>query len=127
LISASAQEGYFIHESLERLFEIVQQGHSSGARAADGQGEPDLASILESGASGADDAEPIQGTFALPGLGSALFDRARTPLLSSAKLRNSVLQEVLQNLSLSRETPGKTRGRISYAQLGINQLGAVYE
>jgi type II restriction/modification system DNA methylase subunit YeeA len=40
-----------------------------------------------------------------------------------------VLQEVLQLLSLSREgRRGKgSRGRISYAQLGINQLGAVYE
>src|SRR5690606_31291193 len=101
------QEGYFIHESLERLFEIVQHGHPPRTRGADGQGEPESASILEGKASGADDAEPIQGTFVLPGLGSALFDGARTPLLSSAKLRNSVLQEVLQNLSLSREASGK--------------------
>src|SRR5690606_10150980 len=71
--------------------------------------------------------EPIHETFLLPGLRSALFDEARTPLLRGVKFRNFVLQEVLQLLSLSREGRGKERGRISYAQLGINQLGAVYE
>ena len=30
-------------------------------------------------------------------------------------------------LSLSRRQKGKARGRISYANLGINQLGSVYE
>ena len=55
----------------------------------------------------------------------------RTPLLSSIKFRNKVLQEVIQLLSLSREggrgNRRRERGRISYAELGINQLGAVYE
>src|SRR5262249_26466665 len=52
-------------------------------------------------------------------------------LLSSVKFRNVVLQEVIQLLSLSREggrgNRRRERGRISYAELGINQLGAVYE
>jgi hypothetical protein len=44
------------------------------------------------------------------------------------KLRNHIWQEIIQSLSLSREQKGKgQRGRISYANLGINQLGAVYE
>src|SRR5262249_31016338 len=42
-----------------------------------------------------------------------------------------VLQEVIQLLSLSREggrgNRRRGRGRISYAELGINQLGGVYE
>lgn len=112
LITENAREGFFIHESLERLFEIVQKGHAASAATAT---EPP-----------ADD-DPIQGTFALPGLGSPLFDRQRTPLLSGVKLRNCVLQQVLQDLSLSKEKSGASRGRISYSQLGINQLGAVYE
>ncbi len=71
--------------------------------------------------------------FTIAGLDSPLFDLKRTPLLSSVKFRNSVLQEVVQLLSLSREGGRgprgrcRDRGRISYAQLGINQLGAVYE
>src|SRR5699024_8536674 len=41
---------------------------------------------------------------------------------------NYLLQRVIQLMSLSRPAKGKRRrGRISYAQLGINQLGAVYE
>ena len=34
---------------------------------------------------------------------------------------------MLRHLLLSKEARGKDRGFISYAELGINQLGAVYE
>ena len=67
-------------------------------------------------------------TFSMEPLRSHLFDPERTPLLNRVRFRNHVLQRVIELLSLSR--PGgkqKRRGRISYAQLGINQLGAVYE
>ena len=52
-----------------------------------------------------------------------------TPLLDGVKLRNEVLQQVIRLMSLTRPAKGRSRrrGRISYAQLGINQLGAVYE
>ena len=54
------------------------------------------------------------------------------------KLRNRVLQQVIRLMSLTRPPAAaggrggrgrgrQRRGRISYAQLGINQLGAVYE
>src|SRR5512139_2046585 len=56
-----------------------------------------------------------------------LFDPTSTPLLSRVRLRSHVLQKVIELLSLSREQRNRRRGRISYAQLGINQLGAVYE
>ena len=67
--------------------------------------------------------------FTIEALGSPLFDSDKTPLLSKAKFRNVVLQEIIQLLSLSKQGRGRNygRGRISYAQLGINQLGAVYE
>jgi hypothetical protein len=69
--------------------------------------------------------------FIINGLESPLFDAKRTPLLNSVKFRNVILQEVIQLLSLSREggrgNRRRERGRISYAELGINQLGAVYE
>jgi type I restriction-modification system DNA methylase subunit len=38
-----------------------------------------------------------------------------------------VLQRILQLLLLSKQRRGSARGYVSYAQLGINQLGAVYE
>jgi len=66
--------------------------------------------------------------FSISPLRSHLFDPAKTPLLNAVKLRNHIWQEIIQSLSLSREKKGnKGRGRISYANLGINQLGAVYE
>ncbi len=42
-------------------------------------------------------------------------------------LGNAALQQVLRHLLLSKESRGRDRGFISYAELGINQLGAVYE
>lgn len=47
-------------------------------------------------------------------------------MLNQVKFRNSVLRQVLELMSLSRPGKGR-RGRISYAQLGVNQLGEVYE
>ena len=42
------------------------------------------------------------------------------------QLKPHPLQQVIRLMSLTRPAKGR-RGRISYAQLGINQLGAVYE
>jgi hypothetical protein len=108
LLSADAREGHYLHESLKKLFELVQRGHDAAPN-----GSPVTVAV--------------HGTFDLCGLGSPLFDPTATPVLSSVRLRNVVLQQVLQDLSLSRPKAGKERGRISYTQLGINQLGAVYE
>lgn len=113
LLTPGAQNGFFIHESLQKLFELVQEGHLV-SRSTEDQLSLNWA-------------EPLHGTFDVCGLGSPLFDPKTTPILSSVRLRNSVLQQVIQDLSLSREKRGNERGRISYSQLGINQLGAVYE
>ena len=45
------------------------------------------------------------------------------------KIRNFVWQEIIKHLSVTRRGEGKNRrtGMISYAALGVNQLGAVYE
>jgi hypothetical protein len=45
------------------------------------------------------------------------------------QFRNRVLRRIIELMSLSKERNGRRdrRGRVSYAQLGINQLGAVYE
>jgi hypothetical protein len=58
-----------------------------------------------------------------------LFDPARTPHIDGVKLSNGVLQQVLALLMMNKPSKrkGSRRGFISYAQLGINQLGAVYE
>jgi hypothetical protein len=49
------------------------------------------------------------------------------PTLTRVRFRNVVLREVIELMSLTKEGKGKRRGRVSYSQLGINQLGAVYE
>ncbi|MGG4489718.1 Eco57I restriction-modification methylase domain-containing protein [Metabacillus idriensis] len=110
LTTEASREGYFLHESLTTLFKIVNDGFGN-----DDQFEADY----ESG-------NFVDIAFRIDGLQSPLFDPKQTPLLSSVKFRNYFLQEVIQLLSLSKQG-SKQRGRISYAQLGINQLGAVYE
>src|SRR5690606_3656177 len=75
-------------------------------------------------------AESAHHTFQIVPLRSHLFDPSRTPFLNQVKLRNEVLLEVIRSMSLSApqgKGKFKRRGRISYATLGINQLGAVYE
>lgn len=109
LTTDEARNGTFINDSLRKLFQLVQRGHGVGV------------------AQQALTAGPIHATFTLRGLRSPLFDEERTPILRAVKFSNQTLQRVLQLLSLSREGKSKQRGRISYAQLGINQLGAVYE
>lgn len=101
--------GYYIHESIQTLFRLIRDGFDGGDR-----------NIL---------AGSMHNTFEIRSLDSALFREGATPLLDSVKLRNDVLQQVIRLMSLTRPAKGRNRrrGRISYAQLGINQLGAVYE
>ncbi|MGQ9951341.1 Eco57I restriction-modification methylase domain-containing protein [Pseudomonas aeruginosa] len=115
LTTSEAQEGFYFHESLKQLFGLIWQGFP---RRADNSGQMDFTAghdlLLDTGFTIA----PLQGH---------LFDPARTPLLGSVKLRNRVLQQVIELMSLSRGGGKRRRGRISYGTLGINQLGAVYE
>lgn len=110
LVTEKAREGYYLHESLIVLFKIINDGYGN---------ERQLNYEFETN-------EYVDNGFDIKGLRSQLFDLKQTPLLSSIKIRNAVLQDIIQLLSLSKEG-SKQRGRISYAQLGINQLGAVYE
>ncbi|GKT10530.1 N-6 DNA methylase [Desulforhabdus sp. TSK] len=106
LTTAESRNGFFIHESLQILFNLVFSGFSP-QQLATTAGKP---------------------IFRMQPLKSHLFDPANTPLLSRVRFRSFVLQRVLELLSLSRPKGNRERrGRISYAQLGINQLGAVYE
>ena len=108
LTTEEGLERFHLHESLELLFKLIQKGHEP--KSAEGLGKPE------------------HNTFRLRKLDSKLFDPERTPTLSRVRLRNEVLQRVIRLLSLTRPAgKRKRRGRISYAQLGINQLGAVYE
>ena len=104
LASPRAVEGTHLYDSLARLFVLVDRGHEPPA-AQDGE----------------------QDGLAFHSLRADLFLPAATALIDETGLGNTALQRVLRHLLLSKEARGKDRGFISYAELGINQLGAVYE
>jgi hypothetical protein len=108
------RNGYYLHDSLQMLFRLIREGYPAIGGADANQGLDFERKI------GRD-------SFRVPRLQSHLFDDKRCPILSRVKFRNHVLRDVIELLSLSRQKKGKQRGRISYARLGINQLGAVYE
>ena len=109
LTGGESLNGYYIHESVQTLFRLIRDGFDGG--------DPNIL------------AGSLHNTFQIRALDSALFREDATPLLDGVKLRNEVLQQVIRLMSLTRPAKGRSRrrGRISYAQLGINQLGAVYE
>ncbi|KJV03886.1 Eco57I restriction-modification methylase domain-containing protein [Rhodococcus sp. PML026] len=102
-LTGRSARGHHLHESLNLLFRLVNDGHNAGGKDSEGL-------VFEA-------------------MRSDLFDPKRTPLIDDAQLSNGVLQEVLTLLLMSKPSKNNTkqRGYISYAQLGINQLGAVYE
>ncbi|WP_411387886.1 Eco57I restriction-modification methylase domain-containing protein [Pseudomonas aeruginosa] len=109
LTTEESRRGHYFHHSLQRMFDLIYNGHQLNRQ---------LDQLHESTANG----------FTLQGLDSHLFDPANTPLLNRVTFSNETLQQVIQSMSLTRPQKGrKRRGRVSYTQLGINQLGAVYE
>ena len=115
LTSDESRHGYYFHHSISLLFKLIHNGY---------QGEQDADLVAQGYSRG------VEKSFHLEKLDSHLFDPKRTPYLNKVKFTNQTLQTVIRLMSLTRETTGrgrKRRGRVSYAQLGINQLGAVYE
>lgn len=98
------EDGNYIKESLDKLFRLVYDGYGNGT----------------SGAS-------LQNVFAIDPLKAHIFDPEKTALIEAAHLRNSVMLDIIEKMSLTRGRKGQRRGRISYSNLGVNQLGAVYE
>ena len=67
--------------------------------------------------------------FLIAPLKAHIFDPEYTSMITASKLRNSCMLRIIELMSLTKSTGRKNsrRGRISYANLGINQMGAVYE
>ncbi len=110
LVSEQSRTGTHLYESLATLFRLVDRGHSPNIRA-------DVAD------------DPAPGLEFQP-LRADLFKPESTALIDEVGLGNEATQRVLEHLLLSKESKGRRgadRGFISYAELGINQLGAVYE
>lgn len=94
-----SRNGYFFHDSLNDLFWLLANGYR--------QGQQDNKS------------------FSVRKIDSPLFDNRRLHHLKDVKIRNIEWQKIIRALSLSNRD--KQVGRISYANLGVNQLGSVYE
>ena len=100
LRTSADREGSFLWDSLQRTLDLLYTG--------------------------LDIEDEEKGTgLRLPAVKVSLLDPASTPLLNALRLRNEAIQKVIRLLSL--RSTGRSTGRISYAKLGIGQLGAVYE
>ncbi|MDR3203517.1 MAG: class I SAM-dependent DNA methyltransferase, partial [Deltaproteobacteria bacterium] len=112
--SPKVTEGFYLCESLNKLSDLIYNGYP--------QNEEDYKLCTEENYS-------VQDVFVIEPLKTHIFDPERIPLIAKARLRNGVLLKVIELMSLARRDNGgkKRRGRISYATLGVNQLGAVYE
>ncbi|WJZ03244.1 Eco57I restriction-modification methylase domain-containing protein [Corynebacterium freiburgense] len=103
----AAQQGTHLYQSLDRLFTLINNGHNPKKSNVD--------------SSAADEGLRFRN------LNADLFQPRATHLIDQVKLSNQALHEVLQNLLLSSEQSGRDRGFISYATLGVTELGQVYE
>jgi len=107
LTTEREQRGRYLHDTLQTLFRLVDEGFSPPQ-------QQDIGTQVDA--------------FSMAPLKSHLFDPTGTALLNRVIFPNHLLQQVIRLMSLTRVTTGRRRrGRVSYAQLGINQLGAVYE
>ena len=107
-------EGFYLFETLSKLYELIYTGYPKD------EAKYNKAKSLES----------VHHIFVIPPLKAHIFDPEYTPMLVKAKIRNSVMLRIIDRMSLTKKSTGKKgsrRGRISYANLGINQMGAVYE
>lgn len=105
--------GYYLHETLAKLYDLIYNGY------------PKTEEELQE-ATGSDS---IHDMFLIAPLKAHIFDPEYTSMITASKLRNSCMLRIIELMSLTKSTGKKNsrRGRISYANLGINQLGAVYE
>jgi hypothetical protein len=67
------------------------------------------------------------GSLVVTPFNGRLFSPARTPLAESRRLDDRVARRTIVALSTHDAGAGKHRARIAYRDLGVEQLGAVYE
>ena len=106
-------DGYYLHETLAKLYELIYDGYPKT--------EEELKKATGSNS--------LHDMFLIAPLKAHIFDPEYTKMITNAKLRNSCMLRIIDLMSLTRATGRRNgrRGRISYANLGINQMGAVYE
>ncbi|MER5182667.1 class I SAM-dependent DNA methyltransferase [Streptomyces sp. NPDC002896] len=134
LVDEKSRKGFYLYQSLDLLFGKVQEGyrprrtHGADAEVIGEKTSEDLGLRFE----------PLHSKLFEPESIRLIGERAiRDPRVDvdetgeerfiDTRLRNATLYRVLRLLMLTRGKKRERGGFISYAQLGINQLGAVYE
>ncbi|WEV24872.1 hypothetical protein OYE22_06435 [Streptomyces sp. 71268] len=144
-LSSTSRDRYHFHDSLDLLFKKVFTGHP----VADTLTTRDTAMVAERASEALAEDDGYEGV-RIEALRSRLFDPASIKLVDEVivhpddldpegrpqdgaraldlRLRNKVLHQVLRHLTIAEGTGRTGRGGfISYANLSINHLGAVYE
>lgn len=103
LNSQQSRDGYFFDDSIQNLFRMLSSGYNKA------------------------DSMTNNKSFRIRPIDSPLFNNNRLHHLGDVRIRNCKWQEIICALSLSKKNSRYGRGRISYANLGVNQLGSVYE
>lgn len=106
-------DGYYLHETLAKLYDLIYNVYP--------ETEAEFQKVTG--------ADSIHDVFLIAPLKAHIFDPEYTKLINATKLRNSCMLRIIDLMSLTRASGKRNsrRGRISYANLGINQMGAVYE
>ncbi len=105
-------DGYYLHETLSQLYSLIYAGYPKS--------EEELESLAGLGS--------LHDIFIIAPLKAHIFDPEYTSMITAAKLRNRCMLRIIDLMSVTRGGGKRSRrGRISYANLGINQMGAVYE
>ena len=106
-------DGYYLHETLAKLYDLIYAGYPK----------------TEDEFKEATGADSLHDMFLIAPLKAHIFDPEYTRMITASKLRNRCMLKIIELMSLTKSTGKKNsrRGRISYANLGINQMGAVYE
>lgn len=101
LNSDASRNGYFFDDSIHHLFSLLSDGHNAKVNNVNSK------------------------SFRVRPIDSPLFNDKNLHHLAGVRIRNIKWQEIIKALSLSKKK--NYCGRISYANLGVNQLGSVYE
>ncbi|MFG3151909.1 class I SAM-dependent DNA methyltransferase [Streptomyces sp. NPDC048219] len=141
LVDEKSRRGFYLYESLDLLFRKVQEGYrprrthgvdAESAEAVTAKTSEDMGLRFEPLHSKLFEPDAIRliGRNAVPDPRVDTEGEAGTDggeRFIDTRLRNETLYRVLRLLMLTRGKKRERGGFISYAQLGINQLGAVYE
>ncbi|RHE90359.1 type II restriction endonuclease subunit M [Bacteroides intestinalis] len=103
LNSQQSCDGYFFDDSIQHLFRLLSSGYNKADTMINNK------------------------SFRIRPIDSPLFDNKRLNHLGNVRIRNCKWKKIICALSLSKKNSRFGRGRISYANLGVNQLGSVYE